>query len=121
MTTADAYSLSATQEPDLWFALIEGLDPRVTVTHIVTAAQETAMACAAYTMGPDSRRIRVFLSPQQSQVAHWVRWLTDTTDEHNARMRRLALRLACTRCVQYGLPAHGILKDAQGLHRGVSY
>jgi hypothetical protein len=119
MTQSDAYSpFRGHAQDDPWFSLVEGLDPRVPVTDTLTAAQATAMACAAYVLPPDDRRFRILRTGPQHQIRDWVRWLASAYDDHDAQLRRLALRLACTQAVTQDRPAPWMLKQATRLYHG---
>lgn len=119
MTQSDAYSLYHPHaQDDPWFALIEGLDPRVPVIDILTAAQATAMACATYVLPPDERRVRILPTGPERYIRDWVRWLANTYDDHDAQLRRLALRLACMQGVAQSRTPAWIIKQAVRLHNG---
>jgi hypothetical protein len=105
------------RDADLWFALVPGLDPRVHVPDLVTAAQYTVIACAGYALPPDPRRVRFTPGPEKL-MARWQEWLTATHNDHDASLRRLALRTACTRSMAYHLPSGNILKEAVRFYRG---
>ena len=101
----------------LWWAGVPGLDPLHPVSDPYYGAQCAAMACAARVLGTDVTRRTRFRGGASPVAADFFRWLTDHSGDVDARLRRLALRLACD---IPGLDPDNALPGAQAVHAAVA-
>lgn len=95
-----------------------GLDPAMPVTDWATAAQCTAMACAAHVFGNAAGYAEKLFSRKGSPARQWADWLLSAVSDEDAARRRLALRLACEH--SEALNAGDILEDAATLYASCS-
>lgn len=100
----------------LWWAGVPGLDPAYAAPNALMGAQAAAMACAAHVLGSSvtDTRWRGGASPLTEK---FFEWLAATTDDYDAYLRRLALRLVAS---TPRIPSEKVLEGAKALHGGVT-
>jgi hypothetical protein len=110
--TEGAFADEVAARRTLWWAGVPGLDPLHPVNDPYLAAQCATMACAAHVLRADVIRTSRFRGGAPPVAADFFKWLADHDGEVDARLRRLALRIACD---IPGLDADKVLAAAQGL------